>query len=142
MNVEIGLIIVVIILVLFAMSGRESDIETAVKRSKILEGRLKREFNAKGDGLGQLTEDVKDKLPDEVYQTLDKTIIPMRNDIVHKEGQNKLKNRQEFIQACDSVESKFDELKPSDPTQIYGLGCLVVFSIFAAIAYFLSQNQP
>ncbi len=63
MSVEIVLTIGVIILVIYGVLIQESDIDITVKRSKTLEGRLKRELNAKGDGLGKLTESVKEKLP-------------------------------------------------------------------------------
>jgi hypothetical protein len=47
-----------------------SDIELAVIKSKTLEGRLKREHNAKGTGLGELTEDCEGKLPEETIKQL------------------------------------------------------------------------
>lgn len=140
MNVEIILTIAIIMLVAFGVLSRESDIDIAVKRTKTLENRLKQELNVKGDGLKQLTENAKPKLPREIYEKLIAKIIPWRNDVVHKVGHNNLSNRGEFIQSCNSVEHTLDELKLHNRSQKDGFGCLIVFSIIVAMAYFLSQN--
>ncbi|GIK42647.1 MAG: hypothetical protein BroJett011_64800 [Chloroflexota bacterium] len=140
MNVEVALAIPLIILLLLVILRRESDIDVTVKRSKILENRLKREFNAQGEGLGQLAKSVKGKLPPGVNEALEKTIVPMRNDVVHKLGHDNLTPRRKFIQDCDYVEARLDGLNPPRRARNYSLGCLFVSSMLAAFAYVLSQT--
>lgn len=142
MSVEIILAISVVILLAYWVVGRESDVELTIRRGKILEGRLKREYNAKGEGLGQLTESVKAKLPPDVYPLLSKIIVPMRNDIVHNEYSNKLINRREFVNSCNNVESQLNERNPPQPLRSNSLGFLVVFFIItiSGMIYLLSQN--
>jgi hypothetical protein len=139
MNVEVALALPLIILLLLGTLRRESDIDVTVKRSKILERRLRQEFNAEGEGLKQLAISIQDRLPDGVFEILDETIVPMRNDIVHEVGHDTLKTRQKFIQACDNVEARLDGANLSRRTRNNGLGCLLVFSVLAAVAYSLSQ---
>lgn len=118
-----------------------SDIELTVRKSKTLEGRLKREHNAKGRGLGELTKSVEGKLPDETIQQLYK-VDKMRNVIVHEEGHNRLPSRRKFLRLCDDAESSLDKLKPPKQAQDWRSGCLVVTFILmaASIVYLLSQN--
>ncbi len=119
-----------------------TDIEYVVKRCKTLEGRLKRELNAKGTGLGELTNSVKGKLPPETFQQLHE-VNKIRNEIVHEEGRNTLKDKYKFEQLCNSIERSLDKLKKSKQVQAQGqgFGCLVtIFIILTLIVYFLSQN--
>ena len=108
-----------------------NDIELVVKKSKALEGRLKRELGAEGKGLGELTDNVKGKLPNKTYQQLRK-VSEMRNPIVHEEGKDLLKDRHHFVQLCNRINRSLDN--PGNPGVVRrrDWGCLVMAIIIVA----------
>jgi hypothetical protein len=139
MDFAIALALPAIVLLIIGWLSQESDIDIAVKRTKILDARLVREFSAQGETFEEHIKSAKG-LPEEVVDTLHNPIRLWRNDVVHKVDQNKLKNRQKFIQACDYVEAEFDRLNPPQRAGNKGLSCLLVSSMLAAFAYFLAQT--
>lgn len=104
-----------------------------MKRSKGLEDRLKNELGAKGDGLGQLANSVKGRIPPQMFTDLD-SIVKMRNPVVHNKYQDTLTDRREYEQLCDRVDDQLNHLKSADQGIFQLLGCLVFF-ILAVMAY-------
>ena len=118
-----------------------NDIELVVKRSKALEGRLKRELGAEGKGLGELTDSVKGKLPNDTFQELHK-VNKMRNQIVHDENRDILKDKHQFVQLCNKIDGSLDWAGNPGPTQGARLGCLVMAIIIVApIICFMLPNS-
>jgi hypothetical protein len=119
-----------------------SDIDYVVKRSKRLESRLKDELNAEGDGLGNRANSVKEQLPPETYQLLRK-VADIRNDIVHKEGRDKLESKREFARWCDEIEESLDGLQRPGcaPTECLSWGfTAMALCILCTIVIALFQN--
>jgi hypothetical protein len=117
-----------------------SDIELAVRKSKTLERRLRREFGAQGEGLGQLIKSVQKKLPDETIQHLNR-VNKMRNDVVHIEEHNRLENRRQFVELCDGIERSLDKITKSKRAQDRDQWFLVIaFVTIVLIICILLQN--
>ena len=113
--------------------------ELAVKKSKTLEARLKRELQASGESFNEVINSVEGRLPDETFQQLH-NVREMRNDVVHKENHNSLKSRREFNRLCAEIERTLDSMKPARQAQ--GMGCVFTVIVLAAIFIcLLSQSQ-
>lgn len=133
MNVEAFFVLALGLLIVGLVLRRGSDIDITVKRSKALEDRLRNELNAKGEGLGQLANSVKPKLPDETFGLLQR-INNERNKVVHQKDYDNLSDRREYEQLCDRVDYQLSHLKSADQGIFQLLGCLVFF-ILAVMAY-------
>mmetsp|Transcript_14004 Transcript_14004/g.19475 ORF Transcript_14004/g.19475 Transcript_14004/m.19475 type:complete len:107 (-) Transcript_14004:16-336(-) len=81
-----------------------SDLDLVVHYSKKLEGILD-SYGATGKGLHQKTNSLESKLPADVKKDLH-YIATIRNKIVHETSFQKVENRTEFIQKCQSVEQR------------------------------------
>lgn len=138
MNVEAFFVLAMGLLIVGLVLRRGSDIDITVKRSKGLEDRLKNELGAKGEGLGQLANSVKGKIPPQMFTDLD-TIAKMRNPVVHNKDQDTLRDRREYEQLCDQVDAQLNHLKSADSGTFQLLGCLVFF-IMAVMAYVSLAN--
>ncbi|MCK6626412.1 MAG: hypothetical protein L6R45_14695 [Anaerolineae bacterium] len=133
MNAEALLVLALMIFIIGVVLKRGSDIDITVKRSKTLEARLKDELGAKGEGLGQLANSVKGRVPPQMSADLDR-IVGMRNPVVHQKDRDNLSDRQEYEQLCDRVEDQLNHLKPANQGLFQLLGCLV-YLIMAVIVY-------
>ncbi|NJN95849.1 MAG: hypothetical protein HC875_17955 [Anaerolineales bacterium] len=126
MNIEAFFVLALGLLIVGLVLRRGSDIDITVKRSKALEDRLKNELGAKGDGLGQLANNVKDRIPPQMFTDLD-SIVKMRNSVVHNKYRDTLADRREYEQLCDRVDDQLNHLKSADSGVFQLLGCLVFF---------------
>ena len=88
-----------------------SDIELAIRRSKRLEARLRRNFRVEGRGLHELIDAAKDRngLPMPLVRKL-RFIATIRNRIVHDSDYTRIDDRRGFTRACDEAERELDEL--------------------------------
>lgn len=76
-----------------------SDLDLAVGWSKRFEGELERRFNARGRGLHEKLDSVRDDLPPGVVRDL-RLVATVRNRIVHESGYARIEGRREFLAAC------------------------------------------
>ena len=118
-----------------------TDIDYVVGWSKKLEARLRGELKASGDGLGQLAESVRETLPPETYRQLRK-VAKIRNEIVHDARRNKLENKPEFTQLCESIDKSLNQLKKPGRAQVQSLswGCMMLLCMCCLLAYLFSQH--
>lgn len=79
-----------------------SDLDIAVKWSKRFESMLEREFNARGRGLHEKLDSVRDDLPERAVRDL-RMVATVRNKIVHEDGYDRIERKREFIRACKRV---------------------------------------
>lgn len=88
-----------------------SDIDLAIRRSKRLEHRLRRNFRVEGRGLHELIDAAKAKnaLPLPLAKKL-RFIATVRNKIVHDHDYTRIDDRRGFVTACDQAERELDEL--------------------------------
>src|SRR5690606_34437429 len=123
-----------------------SDIDLAVRRSKRLEGRLRRNFGVSGRGLHELIDAAKRKnaLPNDLVRKL-RFVATIRNRIVHDLDYTKIDDRAGFIAACDAAERELDELAgPRDTwrtTLIVTAALLVTLIIGMSIAIWLLRSR-
>ena len=116
-----------------------SDIELVVRKSKDFEARLEQEFGAIGTGLGAKITKVRGKLPADTIKQLSQ-VRAIRNDIVHKKDVNRLKNRREFMQLCNDIESSLNKIAIRQRIQ-GNMGCFLILSgIVVLIIYSLLMN--
>ena len=113
-----------------------SDIDLAIRRSKRLEARLRRNFRVEGRGLHELIDAAKAKngLPTPLVKKL-RFIATIRNRIVHDHDYTKIDDRRGFIEACDQAARALDELAgPRDTmkTTIIIVVALVLFLLAGA----------
>lgn len=76
-----------------------SDLDLAVNRAKEFEGRLERRFNARGRGLHEKIDSVREDLPPAVVRDL-RLVATVRNKIVHESSYRRIEGRGEFLAAC------------------------------------------
>ena len=88
-----------------------SDIDLAVRRSKRLEARLRRNFGVEGRGLHELIDaaDRKRALPPTLTRKL-RFVATIRNKIVHDTDYTRIDDRDGFVSACEQAERELDEL--------------------------------
>lgn len=88
-----------------------SDIDLAVRRSKRLENRLRRNFRVDGRGLHALIDAAKAKnaLPTPLVKKL-RFVATIRNKIVHDADYTRIEDRRAFVAACDEAERELDEM--------------------------------
>lgn len=79
-----------------------AEIELVIKKTRKLETLLRNHYYAKGNGLHELTNDVKDRLPHDILSQLH-YIATVRNKTVHEDG-FKLEDQAKFIKACHICE--------------------------------------
>ena len=111
-----------------------SDIDLAIRRSKRLETKLRRNYRVDGRGLHELVDAAKAKgaLPTPLVKKL-RLVATVRNKIVHDVDYKKIDDRRGFVEACDAAERELDELAgPRDTwrTTLIVVGCLI--GLFAA----------
>lgn len=111
-----------------------SDIEVAVKKSKTLHNRLKRELYTSEKDFEKAINSVKGRLPDETIDQLHEVRI-MRNEVVHEVEKNNLANRREFLRLCKEIEKTLDNKNRS--WQIQNMGCVFTMIILAGILIWL-----
>jgi hypothetical protein len=76
-----------------------SDLDLAVRRAKEFESRLERRFDARGRGLHEKIDSVRDDLPPAVVRDL-RLVATVRNRIVHESSYQRIEGRGEFLAAC------------------------------------------
>lgn len=76
-----------------------SDLDRAVKWSKRFEAALKRRYGARGRGLHEKIDSVRDDLDRETERAL-RLVATVRNKIVHEEGYDRIDRKREFKAAC------------------------------------------
>ena len=119
-----------------------SDIELVVRKSKTFEARLEREFGVTGPGLGAKITKAKNKnkLPPDTLTRLAE-VRAIRDDIVHNQNINRLRNRREFLQLCNEIEGTLNKIAIRQ--RIAGsAGCLLIFGITAAIIIYSLLTNP
>ena len=114
-----------------------SDIDLAIRRSKRLEGKLRRNFRVDGRGLHELIDAAKARnaLPTSLVKKL-RFIATIRNKIVHDTDYTRIDDRRGFITTCDQAERELDELAgPRDTwrTTIIVVVALVLMLLIGAI---------
>jgi len=87
-----------------------NDIEFVVKRSTVLEKRLKQELEAQGAGLFQLAKSVENKLPTKTFKQLEK-MSQMRNQVVHGGGDHRVRDRFEYLYLFKHIQKSLDKLQ-------------------------------
>ena len=105
-----------------------SDIDLAVRRSKRLEGKLRRNYRVEGRGLHELVDAAKAKnaLPNPLVKKL-RLVATVRNKIVHDSDYIRIDDRRGFVAACDEAERELDEL--AGPRDSWRTTIIVVASI-------------
>lgn len=123
-----------------------SDIDLAIRRSKRLEARLRRNYGVSGRGLHELIDAAKARnaLPIPLVKRL-RFIATVRNKVVHDLEYRKIDDRRGFIEACDKAERELDELAgPVDTwrTTIIVVAALVLtLLIGTGIAIYLLRSH-
>ena len=123
-----------------------SDIDLAIRRSKRLEHKLRRNYGVHGRGLHELIDAAKARnaLPNALAGRL-RFIATIRNKIVHDTAYTKIDDRDGFIAACDSAERELDELAgPRDnwrTSLLVAAAILLTLLIGIAIAIWLLRSR-
>lgn len=109
-----------------------SDIDLAVRRSKILETKLRRNFRVDGRGLHNLIDAAKAKnaLPTPLVKKL-RFVATIRNKIVHDADYARIDDRRAFIAACDEAERELDEL--AGPRDTWTTTIIVVIAMIVTL---------
>lgn len=115
-----------------------AEIGLVVKKTRKLETLLRDHYYAKGRGLHELTDDVKDRLPHDILPQLH-YIATIRNKTVHEDG-FKLKDKDKFLKACHICEKA---LYPRSKRLIKRLFWFLIIAMFvgAGIFYFHNWEQ-
>ena len=123
-----------------------SDIDLAVRRSKRLEARLRKNFGVAGRGLHELIDAAKARnaLPTPLVKKL-RFIATVRNKIVHDVDYTRIDDRAGFVEACDAAERELDALAgPRDTwrtTVIVAVGLVVTILVGLLIALWLMRRH-
>ena len=123
-----------------------SDIDLAVRRSKRLEGRLRKNFGVTGRGLHELIDAAKARnaLPTPLVKKL-RFIATVRNKIVHDADYTRIDDRPGFVEACDEAERDLDALAgPRDTwrtTAIVTIALVAMILVGILIAAWLIRRQ-
>lgn len=107
-----------------------SDIDVAVIRAKAIEKRLGDELGATGKNLYEKTDSLAAIASRDFIQRA-RRISATRNQIVFDPSQNKLPNRQRFLDDCIALEAEITELKTKlQARRTKGSGCFIATAVY------------